>query len=280
MSTQLAPLSELSAQLEQVLVGGDLSKLSPADRVHYYKAVCQSVGLNPLTKPFEYINLSGKLTLYARKDCTDQLRTLHGVSVTLPHRELIDGIYVVTARATNNQGRTDESTGAVPLDGLKGEARANAMMKAESKSKRRVTLSICGLGLLDETEIESIPDAEPFREAKKAEQDAIKQLAEPYPSTLPGRQVPDAVQRMYDVLKEPGMIYKIADEFKKNLGEVEYYKVLDECGGKKITDFAKVVKMKEVLLALHEREQELSAKGFIREATPEELGVTDADLPY
>jgi hypothetical protein len=36
---------------------------------------------------------------------------------------------------------------------------ANALMKAETKSKRRVTLSICGLGFLDETEADSIPGA-------------------------------------------------------------------------------------------------------------------------
>ena len=47
--------------------------------------------------------------------------------------------------------------GAVSTAGLKGEALANSMMKATTKSKRRVTLSICGLGMLDETEIDSIP---------------------------------------------------------------------------------------------------------------------------
>ena len=33
------------------------------------------------------------------------------------------------------------------------------MMKAETKAKRRATLSICGLGLLDETEVSTIPGA-------------------------------------------------------------------------------------------------------------------------
>ena len=42
---------------------------------------------------------------------------------------------------------------------MNGEALANAYMKAETKAKRRVTLSICGLGMLDETEVETIPDA-------------------------------------------------------------------------------------------------------------------------
>jgi hypothetical protein len=36
----------------------------------------------------------------------------------------------------------------------------NALMKAVTKAKRRVTLSICGLGMLDETEVETIPDVE------------------------------------------------------------------------------------------------------------------------
>ena len=37
--------------LEQVLIGGDLSALTEAQRLAYYRAVCQSLGLNPLSKP-------------------------------------------------------------------------------------------------------------------------------------------------------------------------------------------------------------------------------------
>lgn len=149
-----------AAVLEQVVVQGDLSKLQPAERVAYYKTVCESLGLNPFTKPFEYINLNGKLTLYAKRDATDQLRSLRGVSVEITSREMYgDSIYVVTARARDSQGRTDEAIGAVSIAGLKGEALANAIMKAETKAKRRVTLSICGLGWLDETEVATVPDA-------------------------------------------------------------------------------------------------------------------------
>jgi hypothetical protein len=43
------------------------------------------------------------------------------------------------------------------VKGLSGEALANALMKAETKAKRRATLSICGLGMLDETEVEDVP---------------------------------------------------------------------------------------------------------------------------
>jgi hypothetical protein len=98
-----------------------------------------------LTRPFEYINLNGKLTLYARKDATDQLRKLYNVSLTISSRDRLEDVYIVTARATLPDGRTDESTGVVTVGNLKADNLANALMKAETKAKRRVTLSICGL---------------------------------------------------------------------------------------------------------------------------------------
>ena len=146
---------QVSDKIESVLMQGDLSKLSANERVEYYRAVCQSVGLNPLTRPFDYITLNGKLTLYAKKDATDQLRANNQVSITKLEKETVNDIYLVTAYASGRNGRTDASTGAVNIAGLKGDALANAMMKAETKAKRRVTLSICGLGLLDETEVET-----------------------------------------------------------------------------------------------------------------------------
>ena len=93
--------------MESVIVRGDLAKLQPEERAKYYSTVCQSIGLNPLTKPFEYITLNGKLTLYARKDATDQLRSLRGVSVVIVSRERVEDVYVVTARATTSYGRSD-----------------------------------------------------------------------------------------------------------------------------------------------------------------------------
>lgn len=145
--------------IESVITKGDLAKLTPQERTRYYVEVCKSVGLNPLTKPFEYITLNSKLTLYALRNCTDQLRTIHDVSVEELTETERDGVFIVTAKVKNASGRTDMAKGAVTINGLKGEALANAFMKAETKAKRRATLSLCGLGFLDETEIETIPSA-------------------------------------------------------------------------------------------------------------------------
>lgn len=145
--------------IEQVVMQGDLSLLTSEQRVVYYNKVCESVGLNPFTRPFDYIKLNGKLTLYAKKDATEQLRKLNGISIENLESSMMDDLYIVKATAKTPDGRMDAATGAVTLGNLKGDAKANAIMKAETKAKRRVTLSISGMGWTDESEIESIPNA-------------------------------------------------------------------------------------------------------------------------
>lgn len=139
----------------RIVILGDLSGLSEEAQSKYYIEVCRSLDLNPLTRPFSYLKLNGKTVLYANRDATDQLRKRDRASISIVARERLDEMIVVTARAMLPDGRTDEALGAVPCGAnVKGEALANAMMKAETKAKRRVTLSICGLGFMDESEIE------------------------------------------------------------------------------------------------------------------------------
>jgi hypothetical protein len=161
---------DYAALVERVLVNGDLSKLTPVERMSYYKQVCESTGLNPLTKPFEYITLNGKMVLYALRGATDQLRSIHKISVLETTETEREGVLIITTKVQNAEGRTDIARGAVNIAGLKGEVLANAILKAETKAKRRATLSICGLGLLDETEVESIPNA-----VKPSQHDVIHQ---------------------------------------------------------------------------------------------------------
>jgi hypothetical protein len=149
--------------LEKVVIHGDLAKLSPEERVAYYARVCESLGLNPLTRPIDYILLNGRLTLYANRSAADQLRNLHGISIEIVSQQQVGDLYVVHVRARDREGRVDEDLGVVPIKGLSGDALANAILKAITKAKRRVTLSIAGLGWLDETETETIPGAQPVQ---------------------------------------------------------------------------------------------------------------------
>lgn len=174
--------------LERVVIHNDLAKLSPAERVSYYHLMCRMTRTNPINRPFEYLELDGKLTLYVTKRGTADIRAANRVSIDLIDAKRVEDVYVVTARATMPDGRTDVSTGAVPIveQGLEldewgqkiwlksqngksypkrsdkwvamaPENFANAVMKAETKAKRRVTLDAVGLGLMDESELETIP---------------------------------------------------------------------------------------------------------------------------
>lgn len=154
-------------ELFQFLTTGDISRMSPKQKSDYLIQLCDHLGLNPLTQPFEFIKFQGgKEILYAKKDATEQLRKINGISITKLETKEEHGVFVVTAYAIDKEARSDVSTGAVSLtnfkgDQLIGDARANALMKAETKAKRRVTLSISGLGILDESEIETIKDITP-----------------------------------------------------------------------------------------------------------------------
>jgi hypothetical protein len=161
MATAELMVANSEAQMmESVLIGGDLSRMTPAMRVTYYKRVCESMGLNPLTKPFDYIQLNGKLTLYAKKDAADQLRRIHNVSIDDVDIQITDTHFVVKVKGHDRDGRADVEVGIVSKKDMQGNE-ANAQMKAVTKAKRRLTLSICGLGWLDETEVQTIPDARP-----------------------------------------------------------------------------------------------------------------------
>jgi hypothetical protein len=145
------------SDIAALVLSGDMRRLTPEQKIAYYKSVCDAAGLDFRLRPFQFIVLNGREVLYADKGCAEQLRGRHNINVTIVSRERIEDVYVVTARGTLPSGRSDESTGAVSIAGLRGDALCNALMKAETKAKRRVTLSLVGLGMIDESELETIP---------------------------------------------------------------------------------------------------------------------------
>lgn len=153
------------SMMEKVLLTGDLSKMDPRDRITYYMRTCESLGLNPMSKPFDLITLNGKMVLYPNRSGTDQLRKIGNVDITIVKQNFDKetGCYEVTAQAKLPNGRRDEDMGIVPCNGLKGDMMANAKLKAVTKAKRRVTLSIMGLGWIDESEVSSVKGAKTFK---------------------------------------------------------------------------------------------------------------------
>lgn len=140
------------AIVEQVVIKGDLAKLTPAERVDFYRAYCESVGLNPVTRPFEYIALQNKLTLYPKKEACEQLRKAYKISIYKMDEKVKDvaGHIIITKTAYGEtpDGRKDQADGVVTIKKENIAAYADAVMKAETKAKRRLTLSMIGLGFM------------------------------------------------------------------------------------------------------------------------------------
>lgn len=149
--------SEAASLFTTLVLNSDLSKLSEPQRVEYYKIVCERAGLDPMAKPFDLLMLNGRMVLYANKTTTAQLTANHRLTVSIVSKEVIGNILCVTARATKPTGASTEDVGAVNIANLQGDSAANAHMKAITKAKRRAVLSVCGLGMLEETEIETLP---------------------------------------------------------------------------------------------------------------------------
>ncbi len=143
--------------IESIVLRGDLSGLGPTERAKFYTQMCEGLGLNPHAQPFAFLRLNGKEVLYATRGATDQLAAIHKLN-----REIVDGPNVIdlagtklvyaVCRATHPNGRVETATATVPLVDP-----VNVLMKCETKAKRRATLSILGLGVLDEMELETIP---------------------------------------------------------------------------------------------------------------------------
>lgn len=148
------------------LIMGDLSQLSTAQKVDLLYRLAVNNNLDPLSKPFDLLVLNNKLTIYANKSCADQIRKRDGITLEkLYHgplrfgrddkgQQLFNpGVWEVEYKLTNKEGRIEYSTGCIGIVNAVGDGLANAVMKADTKAKRRGTLSMGGLGFMDESEV-------------------------------------------------------------------------------------------------------------------------------
>ncbi|AEG14503.1 hypothetical protein Desku_0904 [Desulfofundulus kuznetsovii DSM 6115] len=187
--TEKTLYDSLPADILKKVVRGEIDSMSPEEMTVYYRAVCESLGLNPLTRPFDFIRPKkgdSRVILYARRDCADQLAAKHKLSRQIINREKIgDTVYAVTARVTGPDGRVVEATGAVGIAGLRGDDLANRIMIAETKAYRRGVLAYAGLGWVDETELETIPE---LRDEFKPEPGPETESAGPKPEQQPNQE--------------------------------------------------------------------------------------------
>jgi len=190
MGTELAKANnELAIRppveiIEKLVLTGDMKDLRPHERLAYYNWRCQSIGVDPASHPFEYLELDGKTVLYPKAYLADQLRNKRGISVRMGAGKLEHGIYTIVATASDADGRVAENVGAVPCvysgqikewydaPGGRRQSRwvdnprvgqqytgvelANAIKKATTQAQRRATFSLVGLGGQDTDDMEGV----------------------------------------------------------------------------------------------------------------------------
>jgi len=169
-STALATADdEAAAALAHVLGTGDLHQLTNEQRVGHYLALCRSLGLNSLSRPFDWIEFeefetrTKKLVLYPNKSCAEQLRRAHEISVRVVRKEPAGDLFVVELEGTTPSGRVGFASKYVSVidrqgQRLRGQRLGNAYMKAETGALRRLTFSMVGLG--------SLPDPDELRSSR------------------------------------------------------------------------------------------------------------------
>lgn len=204
--------------IESLIINGDLTKLNQAQKIEYYTKYCTALGLNPMTQPFSLLLLNGKQKLYCSREGVAQLSKVHNVSHEIVSTETVNGVFLVKIKASCN-GRYTTSTGAVSIDNIKGDVLCNAMMKAETKAKRRSTLDLLGLGILDEVEVSTIPGAK-TEDIEHTEVMTVKKAIEVLMSSQNLIELAENWGAVKDVGKNPDVI-AAKEQMKVNLTPVK-----------------------------------------------------------
>ena len=137
----------------------NLDDLNEEQRKEYYLAACEFLGVPAelnLLKFFYADSSTGRnLILYATRGATDIIRENKGITVEDIQQHDGPGYVSFTCRGKSSNGRYEMATGATGTEGLKGERLAVAIMVAQTKALRRMTLQFAGGGFLDESELSS-----------------------------------------------------------------------------------------------------------------------------
>lgn len=176
MSEIIEKKDELSLAVRAYLRTGDLAMLPDSEKDKVLLKMCEHYSLDPVLRPFILIKLNGKEVWYPTKAATDQVAAKFNLT-----REVIEikenierGILECRVKITQeNSNRIEtcvaavsimefarnQATGKVEPQPMRGEAYANALMKVETKAKRRATLGWLGIADMQDPGEESMPES-------------------------------------------------------------------------------------------------------------------------
>jgi hypothetical protein len=136
----------------------DLESLTEPQRQEYYLSACEYFKVPPELNLLAFIWMDagdGKrnLVLYAKKGATDIIRGNLGISTIRLTKDSGPGYVAWITEGKDQLGRIEQAVGSASTEGLKGQSLATAVMIAQTRATRRMTLQFVGGGLLDESEV-------------------------------------------------------------------------------------------------------------------------------
>jgi hypothetical protein len=160
-------MSEMPAKYEaepavvEQLIRGDVSSVPREALLRYVFTFCERVGISPLAVPFSLMKTQRGMQLVANRNFYDAVASKYTVSRECVGEGFFEGtkLYFTRYRATTPDGRVTEDMALVDTAGLNGNDLANAIMKAHTKGRNRVTRAHLGFPFPDETEAETVPGA-------------------------------------------------------------------------------------------------------------------------
>lgn len=137
----------------------DIDSLNESQRQEYVRNICKHLGvpaeLNLVM--LTYMDSSDgprRLVAYAKRGAAEIIRDNRQISVTDLKHELIGGSIVYTVVGKDKNGRQEIATGSKYIEGLFGADLDDAIMTAQTRAVRRMTLQFPGGGVLDESEVQ------------------------------------------------------------------------------------------------------------------------------
>jgi hypothetical protein len=121
--------------------------------------VAKTMAIDPMMLDFIWMNdpetgLRNRV-LYAKRGVAEVLRHELGISITGLTPSESNGLITFTATGVNKSGRQEMAVGSAYIESQRGDKKAHAMMTAQTRAVRRLTLQFVTGGVLDETEVQA-----------------------------------------------------------------------------------------------------------------------------
>lgn len=151
-----------SASVREYFRSGNVAQLNEHEKDFVLAKLCERYGLDPILRPFDLISFQGGQKFYMTASATNQLANAKGLSREVVSLDIVEDKMMAkcTVKVSDPTGRTEVANGFIAISKflaptkadpvpkrvlLDGDDLANALLKLETKTKRRATLSFFGV---------------------------------------------------------------------------------------------------------------------------------------